>query len=151
MTEGTSGGPGAPRSRTEIRLTAAQKRTKAVQLRSLRWGYQDIADQVGYASRSAAHRAVEAGLKAIPYEAVQNLRHIELESLDTMERAILTKALKGDIGALRTLLHIKDTRAKLTGLYETPTDTGVEELRAALGDFMGLAVQAVKHQEATDD
>lgn len=35
MTKETSGGPGVPRSRTEIRLTAAQKRTKAVQLRTI--------------------------------------------------------------------------------------------------------------------
>ena len=51
---------GAP---TPDRVNAAERREKAVALAIKGWPYQKIADELGYASRGAAHQAVSTALK----------------------------------------------------------------------------------------
>lgn len=127
------------RSRAEVRKDAAERRAKALRLRTLRMTYEQIATELGYTNRAAAYRAVQKGLADIPYEAAEELRRVELESLDEMERAVITKALKGDTKALATMLRIKEHRAKLTRLYEEHDDSGLAEVRDALAGFLQLA------------
>ncbi len=66
------------------RLTAAERRQRAVELRKLGFSYQKIADQMGI-SVSGAYKMVTTALREInerTAESAQELRRLELERLD---------------------------------------------------------------------
>lgn len=135
------------RSRAEVLKEAAEKQAKALKLRTMRVGYAEIARQVGYASPGAAHDAVKRALAAIPRENAKELRTSELEGLDVAERALAQRLARGDLRAIDRMLRIKDMRAKLTGLYEETTDSGIEEVRAVLAGFMNAAIRDDEQDE----
>lgn len=141
----------AARSRAQIAEERARKQEKALRLRTMRVSYDEIARQCGYASRGAAHSAVKAALAAIPREAGKELRISELEGLDIAERALARSLARGDLRAIDRMLKIKDMRAKLTGLYDETTDTGVEEVSAVLGAFMGQAIRELDAGDLDDE
>lgn len=136
-----TGAYGKGQSKIAAREEAAKRAAKALRLRAMRVSYDEIARQCGYASRGAAHQAVKRALAAIPREAAKELRTSELEGLDIAERALAARLARGDLRAIDRMLRIKDMRAKLTGLYEEHEDSGVDEVRAVLADFMGVAVK----------
>lgn len=134
---------------------------EAVQLRAKRMSYPEIAGQMG-CSLSTAYDRVKRAIAAVPYEAVEELRRIELESLDELEqkcRAVLTaRHVKVDHGqvimvegvmllddapvlhAAAQILRIKDMRAKLTGEYAaTKAEVKVEHTTAADAELERLA------------
>jgi hypothetical protein len=127
------------KSRTQARHDAARRAQQALELRAARVSWDVIADRCGYGSKGAAYSAVQRALKNLPREAAKQLREIELESLDSLERGLTAAALRGHLGAVDRVLRIKDSRAKLTGLYEAPADTGVDEVREALATFLHSA------------
>lgn len=123
---------GGDRHSVSARAAAAHRQNEALRLRLARMPYAQIAKRVGYANESGAHKAVERALKAIPRENATALRTLELETLDTAQRSIMAQVLRGDLVAVDRLLKIIDQRARLAGLYENATDTGVEEFKAVL-------------------
>jgi len=131
------------RSKTEIALERAANAAKAARLRAQRYGWEHIAQECGYASRGAAYTAVQNELKKIPREAVEELRLVELESLDQAEAALQKRLAKGDTYAVDSMLRIKAQRAKLTGLYEQAPETGLGEVKDALRGFLAGARAAV--------
>jgi hypothetical protein len=108
-------------------------------MRAARHTWDFIAQECGYADRGSAYNAVQVALAAIPHEAVEELRAIELESLDKAEKALEARVDKGDTYAVDSMLRIKAHRAKLTGLYESPKDTGLGEVKEALREFLADA------------
>jgi predicted DNA-binding protein (UPF0251 family) len=119
--------------------------TEALRLRSLGWTFQRIADHVGV-TKATAYNRVQRALAAIPAEAVDEFRRLEMERLDIILNVAMDKALSGDKGALFAVdrvISIMDRRAKLMGL-DAPTkhevltlDTVTAEIRrleAQLGD-----------------
>lgn len=129
--------PKKGKSATQIRLESQEKARKAVQLRALRYSYDQIAREVGYKSKGAAHTAVKNALKAIPAEAVGDLRDVELQSLDIAQRGLSRLITTGHLGAIDRMIRIMDHRAKLLGLYEPMPDTGVAEIAGVLGAWIG--------------
>lgn len=74
-------------SKTSPRLIKAKiQRARAIELRTLGWTYQAIADEVGYASPGAACNAVTIEMKSIAREKAEELLSLELERLDKRER-----------------------------------------------------------------
>lgn len=131
---------------TERDLEQAHLDTEAAVLRSQRISYPEIARRMGCAV-STAHDRVKRAIDAVPYEAVEELRRIELESLDEQERRLLavqeTTHYRVDHGKVieltegvpmidttpivqtsMAILRIKDMRAKLTGEY-APTKSAI--------------------------
>jgi len=126
--------------RIERDIDQARLDTEAAELRAKRWGYQQIADHQG-CSVSTAYERVKRAIESTPYEAVEELRRVELESLDELERAAMavlrTRHVKVDHGrlividgepliddapvlhAIQSILRIKERRARLTGI-DTP-------------------------------
>jgi hypothetical protein len=124
-------------------LAQALLDTEAAELRANRWTYPQIAAHQK-CSVSTAHDRVQRAIASVPYEAVDKLRRLELESLDEQERRMLkvqeavhVKTYQGDLilingepllddgpvlDAGMAILRIKDMRAKLTGEY-APTKT----------------------------
>ncbi|KYJ97044.1 hypothetical protein [Microbacterium sp. CH1] len=125
------------KTRTQIRAEARTREAKALDLRLLGYSYDRIARELGWTHRSAARKAVERALKAIPREAALQLRDIELERLDFAQRSIAKQLLAGNLGAIDRLIRIMDHRAKLLGLYEPQPDTGMAEVAAVLGAWLG--------------
>lgn len=138
-------------SRTKLQLEAALRAKKALQLRTLRFSYDEIAKQCGYSSRSAAFTAVKRELAKIPREAAKELRQVELEGLDIAERNLSRQIAAGNLNAIDRMIKIKRLRAELTGLFDTQAETGVDEVKAVLADFLAAAIKGDEDDADEDD
>ena len=129
---------------TSVRRTAAERRKEALELRALGYSYQAIADELGYANRGSAYKAVNQELKNIPREAAEHARELELGRLDEMQAAAMNGALAGDLFAIDRVVKIIESRSKLLGLYNLPdnSDPGAEQAKAALLGFLQIATEA---------
>jgi len=90
--------------------------------------FDAIAQQVGYANRSGAWKAVVRLVESRAAESVKDADVIiamEVERLDAMLMAVWAKAKKGDVAAVDRVLKIQERRAKLLGL-DAPTKTASE-------------------------
>lgn len=101
-----------------------RKERDALELRRAGLDYQSIAEQVGYANKSGAFKAVQAALRRGFVEPASDLRDLEAERLDRLQAAVWPAALRGDTKAIDRVLRISDQRAKLLGL-NAPTRTDV--------------------------
>ncbi|MCL2515288.1 MAG: helix-turn-helix domain-containing protein [Microbacteriaceae bacterium] len=112
------------------------RQTEAVRLRLSGANYQQIADALGV-NRSTAWRAVDKALKAERFEAVAELRQIELARLDQVLSTLWPKATRGDLQAVDRVLNTIHLQAKLTGMTRLfPEDEGSAEVRQVLADFL---------------
>ena len=105
-------------------VAAGLKAEKALQLRKLGWSYDDIAQQVGYANRGTAWHTVQKLLAKRQYEAVDELRQVEGERLDDLQRQFMLDAMRGKEKAAGVILRIMERRARLFGL-DAQVDTTI--------------------------
>jgi len=116
--------------------------TEALKLRSLGWSYQKVADAIG-TTKATAYNRVQRALAAIPAEAVDEFRRLEMERLDLVLNVAMDKAMSGDKGALFAVdrvISIMDRRAKLMGL-DAPTKHEVLTLDAVSAEIQRLEQQ----------
>lgn len=125
------------KTRAQIAKAAREREERALDLVALRWSYERIARELGYAHRRSAKAAVDRALARIPMEAAKRLREIEAHALDIAQRSLADKIVSGHLGAIDRLVRLMDHRAKLFGLYEPQPDTGVAEIAAVLGAWLG--------------
>ena len=90
-----------PFRQTNRTPTVLNKYEEVVRLRSLGHSFQVIAEQVGYAGRSGAREAYSQAIKMWGSEAVDELRVVENERLDHLQRTLMTQ--------LETALHNSET------------------------------------------
>jgi hypothetical protein len=140
--------PSTGKAAVEARLNAYEKAKQAAKLRTMRVSWDTIAERVGYSSRGAAYNAVQREIKRIPREAVNELRNVELESLDSLEQGAMRLALAGNLGAIDRVLRIKELRGKYTGVFEAPSDTGVDEVRTVLTAWRAALVSSDSESDA---
>lgn len=116
-----------PASRAQ-RAATADRRTKAIALHLAGVDWQGIADQLGYASRGAAHtdvtRALQANLAA-EAEQVETMRYTVNLRLERLQAAMWPKAVKGDTKAADTSLRIIQQWCKVNGV-EAPTQIALQ-------------------------
>jgi hypothetical protein len=98
-------------------IEAKERQRKALELRKLGCGYQEIADKLGYASTSSSHKAVKLALKELTREPAEEVLKLELERLDVATRAIAKQVRDGHLGAIDRWLRIIESRAKFLGLH----------------------------------
>jgi hypothetical protein len=101
------------------KLTAAEKRLKALELRRAGWDYRAIAKEVGWKSPSSAHEAIKREVDGRLTEAADALRALEAERLDWMWRecvAVMEEQPHWKLWAIDRMLKIMERRAKLFGL-----------------------------------
>lgn len=98
---------------------------RAFELFSAGATYEQIAQQVPYASRGAAHRAVQRALSRVEVNNVSDMRKVENRRLDTLLMAVWADARRGKIPAVVAALRIMDRRARLNGL-DRPTVLQIE-------------------------
>lgn len=101
------------------RVATAARRLRCVELAGAGKTYAQIAEEVGYAGKSSARKAVVAALAACEVDAVDDLRRLEVTRLDLLQAASWEDALAGDVRAVDRILRIITLRAKLLGLFET--------------------------------
>ena len=78
--------------------------------------YDEIAQELGYANRSGAWRAVQRALKRRRDELADDHLRLELERLDAPPTAAWDAAVGGDLKAIAAVLKIVDRRCELLGL-----------------------------------
>lgn len=142
-------------SDTNSKATAAEKRKMALDLRRAGWTFEDIAQEVGYANKGSAHRAVKQGIADITRESATELVELELARLDAMFSGLYAAARGGDNFSVDRALKIMDQRAKLLGLYDRKTDDTSAEARAAIVGFReglkGLFTEDDTYGQVSDD
>ena len=104
---------------------AADKERQALELRKAGASFQAIADKLGYADPSGAHRAVVRALANTIQQPADELRPLEAERLDRLLLAVWPDACQGDDRAINRALQIMGQRAKLLGL-NAPTRVDVQ-------------------------
>lgn len=111
-----------------------------MELRKAGCSFQEIADELDYASPSGAYEAVKAALDRTLREPADELRKVELERLDTMWAAVWENALAGDLDSIAAALRIAERRSRLLGLDVREStlkhkfdEEGVKSLRDLVG------------------
>jgi hypothetical protein len=67
-------------------LEGAERDAEAARLRSRGLSLRQVADALGYSNESGAYKAVQRALAAVPVEAVEELRRLQLEQLNYLGR-----------------------------------------------------------------
>jgi len=70
-------------------LEGAERDAEAARLKAQKWTFQQIADELGYASKSGAYAAVARALAAVPAENVAELRRVSLGEIDFLSALML--------------------------------------------------------------
>lgn len=98
------------------RVSAAEKRRQAVELRKAGATFEEIAQAVGYSNKGTAYRAVEQALKDAVREPARELIELEVQRLDLLLRAIWPQVARGHLGAVDRALRVAERRSRLLGL-----------------------------------
>lgn len=129
-----------------------ERRTRAMELKSAGWTYQQISDELGYGNRGNAYKDIQKGLdvrRNDEGEMADRLRTVQDMRLEEMYKAVYPQAVgqttrdgQPNLRAVDTLLKIMERQSRLHGLdapikqelaVTTNLDERVEELLKALG------------------
>lgn len=116
------------------RITQAERRRQALELRKAGATYEQIAAELGIRSKRAAWGIVQTALAEITREPAQAVLDLELSRLDAMLLGLWPTARKGNHGAVDRVLRIMDRRARYLGLDATPDSSTLDP--SALADFL---------------
>ena len=108
------------RSQTR-QVNAHERKLKALEMRKARASYAQIATALGV-PKSTAWKLVQSALKQTMQEPSDDVRKLELESLDRLQFALWQQATQGNHGAVDRVLRVMERRAKLLGL-DAPSKT----------------------------
>ena len=79
--------------------------------------YQQVADDLGYASRGTVHRIVQSTLAQHEVETIEELRALELARLDALQSSFFDAAVSGDVAAAEVVLKILAQRFRVLQLH----------------------------------
>ena len=121
------------------RITTAERRKVAVNLRVAGATFTQIGDQLGV-SRQAAHQMVTKALDELAAqvsESADQLRAIELHRLDAMTAALWSGAMSGDEQKIDRVIKLMNRRAAMLGLdrpvkFDVTNPTLDEKINAEL-------------------
>jgi hypothetical protein len=97
---------------------AAARRTRAIELRTQGWTYEEIAADLGYANRCTVYSIVTKALAAQEADEVDNFRTTEFERLNRLEKSLWPLAEAGDVAAVSEIRRIIMARVRLHGMTE---------------------------------
>lgn len=113
-----------PRPKRASKIERATRRAEAITLRRAGGRVDQIAAQFGVSPRTIYAWCREA-VRDIPREEAEELRMLELDRLDALQRAAWTDAMRGDPRAIDRVLAVMDRRARYLGLYDARAE-GIE-------------------------
>jgi hypothetical protein len=102
------------------RVEAAKRERQAMDLRIAGQTYEQIAESLGYADHSGAYRAIQHGLTRMLKEPAEELRQIELATVNQLQAQWWNRAIAGEKDAADMVLKLMQRRARLLGL-DAPT------------------------------
>lgn len=112
------------------------RRARALELHLAGATYQTIADQLGYASKSGAHKAVQEALKDLGAPPSTNeANETELARLDAMLTGLWPKARRGDVQAIDRVLKISERREQILLRGKDAGSAQTEGERTGLSEF----------------
>lgn len=124
------------------RLSALDKRVKALELKREGKTYREIARIIGWKTPSAAHSAVMKGLRETVQEPADALRKIEGDRIDWMWRKVVERIDIDHLWAVDRGIKLMDRRAALFGLDTVPEkDWGSEAGSFLAGVQTGVQMQ----------
>jgi hypothetical protein len=92
----------------------AERRAKALELHLAGASYQQIADGLGFASKSSAHDAVKQALaERTEDRAYSEAVTLELARLDALFAGHWAKARRGDVASSKLIMQISERRTEL--------------------------------------
>lgn len=109
------------------------KEARALELRRLRVSYADIAAELGYSNKGSAYKAVQRAISRTHKESVDELRSLELDMFDQLQREWWPR--RQTIDGTKAILAVSDRRARIAGLNAPTQNTltvSVDERTAAL-------------------
>jgi len=98
------------------KLKGFQRQLAALRLRAAGANYEQIADKLGYRSRSGAWKAVSSAMQKLKQEGAKEARMLQVQRLDELLLGTWKRAKTGDPRAVRAALAILERQARLMGL-----------------------------------
>lgn len=141
-----------PTSGAGKKAAAAVRANRAVELVLAGATLQQVADALGYKSKSSAHAAVQRGLQADTdrmADSRDEARTLQHRRCERLLRAIWPKALSGDLGAVDRALRILERESKLLGL-DAPVQIAVNEDKRAHIESMVDSLEALFNAPSAD-
>ena len=93
------------------RSLAEYRSAVAVEYATQGMTYQQIADELGYGSRSSAWKAVRRALKNRTVKAVDEYVGLRIAELDMIQERVWARAMQGDISAANTAIRAIQVRS----------------------------------------
>lgn len=142
----------SPGMTREQQVAAREREARVLELRKAGATFDEIAQALDYRDKSGAKRAFDRAMRATIQQPADEIRFLEVERLDAMQKALWPKVTAGDTKAIGQCLNVMDRRARLLGLdaptrqhvtviTRDATEQAIAELEAQLADL----------QSATDD
>lgn len=126
------------------------KERRVVELRRAGATFDEIANATGYATAQGAYLAYHRALKRTLVDAgTEDIRQLELDRLDKMQKAIWAKVMQGDTAAIHTALKILDRRARYLGL-DAPVKSEVK-VDVATRDAIDAEMERLVQMLAAND
>lgn len=122
---------------SENRLSANARQKQALELRMAGYGYEAIAERLGYGGPSGAFKAIQSAMKATLKEPADAVRELEVKRLDTMLAGIWIAVRNGNLQAIDRALKIMTRRAELLGL-DAPARVNVDLMVRNAAQELGL-------------
>lgn len=112
----------------DVAVARANRQAQALRLRAAGSSYDHIAQELGYANRSGAYKAVKKALRDTVARPAEELRQLELARLDGLLGAVWPIATNPEhpecLKAVDRVLRIIDEQSRLTGLVAWPVNGG---------------------------
>lgn len=125
-------------------LAVMDKQVLALKLRREGRTYDEIARELGYASKSGAYRAVSSAMMRTLRAPADELRQLEAIRLDALQSGIWEDAMSGNVKAVDAVLKIIARRVKLFALDRDPKEfIRPEEFRAAAHELLAIIARHV--------
>jgi len=101
---------------SERRLKALEKQRQALELRKAGADFRQIAQKLGYAGPSGAHKAVLVAIAESLREPAEAVIELEVARLDKLLMGVWSAACGGDLNAIDRVLQIEGMRCKILGM-----------------------------------
>jgi len=99
-----------------VKMSSKEKQKRAMALKLAGASYAQIAENLGYADASGAHKAVARGMKSSLQESAGELRKIHYGRLEHMLMLVWPAVNQGDSHAVNSALQVMDRMERLYGL-----------------------------------
>jgi hypothetical protein len=138
-------------NRRKDTLRVAERRAKMLDARRAGKTFQQIADELGYASASAASKDFSRVVKQVVREPATQLLDLELARIDELWSAHYQRG-KSDLWTLDRLLSLSKHRARLLRLEEAAgrDSERLDEARGILGNFQDALERAAAELSVVD-